>query len=80
MKELHKFLKVFIFVQLGSCCGRVLAQYLDYVNHPQFYAMQSAPWYYRVMISVLFTLVTVAVTTAAYFIIGHFIKKQEEKK
>jgi len=50
MKEFHKFLKVFIFAKLGTCFGRVLYRYIDYVKHPELYAMQSAPWYTNIIL------------------------------
>lgn len=79
MKKLHVFLKVFIFVQLGACVGRVLANYCDYVQHPALYEIQSAPWYTGSLITVILTAITVTVTTAAYFIVGGVIKKRERK-
>lgn len=79
MKQLHKFLKIFIFVQLGSCCARVLQRYFDFVNHPEVYAYYSAPWYTGITITVILTAITVSITTIAYFVVGHIIKKQEKK-
>ena len=80
MKQLHKFLKAFIFVQLGACCGRVLAKYLDFVNHPEVYAYYSAPWYTGIAITVLLTAITLLLTAIAYFVVGHIIKKREQTK
>ncbi len=79
MKKLHVFLRVFIFVQLGFCAGRVLVNYIDYVQHPLMYATWSAPWYTGSLITVILTAITVAITTAAYFIVGHAIKKREKE-
>ena len=79
MKELHKFLKVFIFVQLGACTGRVLAQYLDYVKHPGLYAMQSAPWYTGIEITLILNAAIISVATVAYILVGRSIRKGEEK-
>ena len=80
MKGLHKFLKVFIWVQLGSCCGRVLQRYLDFVNHHEIYAYYSAPWYTGITITVILTAITVLVTTIVYFIVGRIIKKQKQNE
>ena len=77
MEKAHKYLKVCIFVQLGACVGRILAKYYDYVKHPALYAMQSAPWYLSILITVCFTAVTVLLTTIAYFVIGRIIKKRK---
>lgn len=76
MKKLHKFLKAFIFVQLGICASRVGGRYYDFVKHPEIYVSQSAPWYYDILFSVVFTAITVLVTTIAYFVVGHIIKKE----
>ena len=77
MKKLHKFLKVFIFVQLGGCTARVFQQYNDFARHPDLYATYSASWYTGVIITVALTAVTVTVTTVAYFVVGRIIKKRE---
>lgn len=75
MKEIHRFLKVFIFVQLGWCVGRVFIKYLDYIKNPGIYEMLSDPWYYDVIPTIIFTAVTVTIMTIAFFVIGHLIKK-----
>ncbi len=80
MKGLHKFLKVFICVQLGACSGRVLQKYLDFVNHSEVYAYYSAPWYTGTIKTVILTAITVLITTIAYFVVGHIIKKREQTK
>ena len=49
MKQLHKLLKVFIWLQLGACCGRVLQRYLDFIQHPEIYAYYSAPRYTAIL-------------------------------
>jgi len=79
MKELHKFLTIFIFVQLVACCGRVLGKYLDYVMYPKIYAMQSAPWYTGIMVTVILTTISVIITVIAYFIVGHFVNKNNQE-
>lgn len=80
MMQLHKFLKIFIFVQLGFCCGHVLQRYLDFVNHPEIYAYYSAPWYTGITITVILTVITVLITTIVYFLVGNIIKKREQNK
>ena len=79
MEKLHKFLKVFIFVQLGACAGRALAKYLDYVANPGRYIFQCAPWYTGIIITVILTAITVSITLVAWLIVGHCIKKRREK-
>ena len=80
MKELHKFLRVFIFVQLGSCVGRAGRRYIDYMRYPDIYEMQSAPWYSGLMFTLILTAIMVTITTIAYFVVGNIIKKREQGK
>ena len=79
MKNLHRFLKIFIFVQFGSCCGRILAKYINYARHRELYAAQNWTWYSGIGLTVLLTLAILAVTAAVYFIIGCKIKNSETK-
>ena len=80
MKQLHKLLKVFIWLQLGACCGRVLQRYLDFIQHPEIYAYYSAPRYTGILVTVILTAITVLITTIAYFVVGHIIKKREQQE
>ncbi len=75
MKEIDKFFKGFIFVQSGACFGHALAKYIDYINHPDVYAVQSAPWYTS---SILMAII-VSITTITCFIVGHIIKRCKQK-
>ena len=76
MKQLHVFLKCFIFVELGSCVARSVADYVDYLRYPNLYAIQSAPWYTGTMIRVILTAITVTITAIAYFAVGRVLKKR----
>ena len=76
MKRVHNFLKLFIFAQLGTCVGRVLWLYCDYVKYPDLYEMVGDPWYYRARQYVIITAILVAVTATAYFILGGVIKRK----
>ena len=80
MKQLHRFLKVFIWVQLGSCCGSVLHKCFHYVKHPEMYAFNSAPWYTDIAVSLTLTAITVLITLAAYFAVGRVISKRERNE
>ncbi len=77
MEKARSFLKVFIFVQLGACLGRFLWQYIDYKRNPGLYALTSAPWYTGPLVTAAFTAVTVALTLAAYLILGAVIRKRD---
>ena len=77
MKELHKFLKAFIFVQLGACSADIIKKYLHFVNNPGWY---SEPWYYGIRLTLIISAVAVIITTIAYFVVGRIIKKREQTK
>ena len=79
MKKLRIFLKLFIFGQLGSCVGRVMFDYIDYVRNPAIYEIQSAPWYTGSLITVILTAITAAITWGAYILVGRVIKKRERE-
>ena len=80
MKELHRFFKVFIFVQLGAFTARVFQVYNDYSRHRELYESQSAPWYTDIILTAILTAITVSITIIAYFIIGHIIKKRNQEQ
>lgn len=79
MKKARAFLKVFIFVQLGTCLGRFLWQYIDYKRNPVLYEINSAPWYTGPLVTAALTAVTVTLTLAAYLILGAVIRKRERE-
>ena len=79
MKELHKFLKAFIFVQLGACTARVIERYVDYIKYPELYAAQSAPWYSGIMLTVLLSAAAILITTIAFFVVGYLLKKRSDQ-
>ena len=78
MKRLHKFLKIFIFVQLGACAYRVFALYNDYLRHTDLYTTYSAPWYTDIIITIVITGIMVLLTWIACFVVGRVIKKRDE--
>ena len=80
MEKLHKFLKLFMFVEAGSCCGRILARYIYYIKYPKLYEMQSAPWYTSVILAIILTAVIITATAIAYFVVGHIIKKRRQEQ
>lgn len=77
MKKARSFLKIFLFVQLGSCLGRFLWQYIDYRRNPVLYELRSAPWYTGALVMAALTAITVSLTLAAYLILGAVIRKRE---
>ena len=80
MKKVRVFLKNFIFVELGALFGKFLASYMQYKRYPKFYETMSAPWYTEIIFSAIITAGIVALTFAAYLILGRIIKKKEAQE
>ena len=80
MEKARVFLKNFIFVELGALFGKFLASYMHYKKYPKFYEMMSAPWYTEIVFSAIITAGIVAITIAAYLILGRIIKKKEAQE
>lgn len=72
MKKLNSFLNVVIGATGGSFIGRSICVVLDFHNHPNLYAMQSAPWYTGILVSGAVTLVVFMIC----FAIKAIIKKE----
>ena len=60
--------------------GHVLIKYLDFVMNPEVYAYYSAPWYTDIVVTLILTTIMVLITTITYFIVGHLIKKRDQKE
>ena len=80
LEKARKFLKCFIFVELGSLFGRALADYIHYRRNPEFYETMSAPWYTDILLSAVLTAAVVLLTLSAYIILGHLSSKQKKAK
>ncbi len=80
MKKLKDFLKLLIAVQLGTCFGFVLSRYMDYRKHPGLYEMNSAPWYTGIQVTLLATVVGVALTAIAYWFVCRRMKQKSGKQ
>ena len=78
MKWIHKFLKGFIFAELGACALRVIVLYNDYLRHSERYVIYSAPWYTEIVIILILTAIAVMITAAIYFVVGHIVKKRSQ--
>jgi len=80
MEGLRKFLKVFIFVELGSCVGRMLWHYVDYRKRPWLYELTSDTWFSRAAPYVIVAAAVIVVTAAAYFLLGYAIKRRNGRQ
>lgn len=48
--KLNGLLNIIIGSSIGVFIGHLLFNYIHYRNHPEWYAMQSAPWYTSSMV------------------------------
>ncbi len=80
LEKARKFLKCFIFVELGAFVGNALADYIHYTRYPELYEMMSAPWYTDILLSAVLTAAVVLLTLFAYIILGRVSKKRKKAK
>ena len=50
MKKFSHILQIGLWGTVGGFIGSSVFQYYDYRTHPALYEMQSAPWYFRVVV------------------------------
>ena len=50
-KKINSFVNILMGGFIGAFIGGTIFKYLDYKNHPELFAMQSAPWYSGIQIS-----------------------------
>lgn len=61
MKAIYHLLKTLLWCFIGVFIGSSLYRYYDYKTHPDFYAIQSAPWYLDIEVRAIFTIVIVVI-------------------
>lgn len=69
LKRVNQGLNFVIYGFLGAFTGHGIFVYWDYKTHPVLYAMQSAPWYTRILLDAAVTVVVVAIAIVAKLII-----------
>ena len=65
MKQLYQTLKIFWGCSIGVFLGSCIYQYYHFRTHPALYAMQSAPWYVRLEVQGLYTVVLAVILLSA---------------
>ena len=65
MKQLYQTLKIFLGCSIGVFQGSCIYQYYHFRTHPALYAMQSAPWYVRLEVQGLYTVVLAVILLSA---------------
>lgn len=61
MKKANKILNIIMCAILGLYVVDAAYVVLKYIINPQFFAMQSAPWYTSIWVDGVFTLIVLAV-------------------
>ena len=75
MKKLNKMLNIIIGAVLGAVVGRSLYVAWNFKTHPEFYAMQSAPWYTSILVDGAFALAVVLICLVIKGIIRLYTRK-----
>lgn len=69
MKKLYHILRIVLWSTVGVFIGTSIYTWHDYRTRPGLYAMQSAPWYLRIQVNAVYSVVTVAVILFLMWII-----------
>ncbi len=76
MNRLNAILKSIMGTFVGVFIGQCIYVVWDFKTHPEFYAMQSAPWYTSILVYGAFTLVVLLIYIALKASIKHKQKKE----
>lgn len=72
MEKVYRILKTAIWYLVGVFIGTSLYTCYEYKTYPELYAMQSAPWYYGILMHAVLT----AVIIAGILIVMALLKKR----
>lgn len=61
MKKMNQMLNIVIGSLVGAFLGKWLYLFWDLKNHPEIYAVQSAPWYTGLILYGIVTMIVVLV-------------------
>lgn len=75
MKRLYYILKVLLGCLIGIFAGSSLYRCWDYAQRPDFYAVNSAPWYGQILLSGTVTAVVAAILLIVLKILKHKMKE-----
>ena len=79
LKNVKKYLRLFMIVEAGSFVGRALQIYTRYRKNPGYYAL-TEPWYIDVLHWGIVTSVVIVITAIAYWFVCRKIKKAESEE
>lgn len=74
MKRLYYILKVLLGCLIGVFAGSSLYQCWDYAQRPDFYAVNSAPWYGQLLVNGVLTAVAALAILLVLFLLKRKIK------
>lgn len=74
MKKIYSILRIARWSFVGVYLVSSIYRYYDYLNRPDLYAIQSAPWYLAIQIDGIFTIIAFAAISLAMWIIKKKIK------
>ena len=77
MKRLYQILNIFLGCSVGVFLGSCAYRYWDFKAHPDFCAMQPAPWYVHLEVQGLCTAALAVILLAA---MGHIRKDLDKKR
>jgi ABC-type antimicrobial peptide transport system permease subunit len=75
--KFKKIIGIAIGVSVGIYLGSVLFAWLDYQNHPDLYALYSAPWYTKIILDSVIAGVIVLLESVVYLLLCYKVKKRE---
>jgi len=76
MIKIKKILNAIIGVCLGYYVGHCIFVLWNHYRHPEFYGMQSAPWYTSLWVYGLMVLAVVLVCTVIKIVLNHIEKRK----
>lgn len=76
MAKIRKILNTFMGCCLAYYVGHCIFVIWNHARHPEFYGMQSAPWYTSLWVNGLMVLAVVLLCTIVKIILNHIDKKK----
>jgi len=74
VKRLYEILRTLLGSFIGVFIGTSIYKFWDYMDKPELYAMQSAPWYLSIELNAVFTLVIAVILLVAMWFVRKKIK------
>ena len=59
-KQIVRIINIIVGTAIGVFFGHAIYRYLDYLNQPELYRIQSAPWYTGILVNGFFVILLIA--------------------